>query len=254
MMSLNLTTFLIVCPLVFLGGFVDSIGGGGGLISLPAYLLAGLPTHMAIATNKLSSALGTTVSTVKFIKEKLLNLKLTIPTIITALIGSYIGANLSLLADDAILKYLLVPVLLIAAFFVINKRLFGKEYPFLSAPTTHTYITASLSALIVGMYDGFYGPGTGTFLIILLNVFAHLNLKQANAQTKAINLTTNLTSLAVFVTGGQVVWKLGLVAALCGIAGNYIGASLAIRKSEKITRPIILIVLCLLLIKIIVQY
>ncbi|MCQ2499574.1 MAG: TSUP family transporter [Lachnospiraceae bacterium] len=252
-MNITFTTYLILCPLVFLGAFVDSIGGGGGLISLPAYLLCGLPPHMAIATNKLSSACGTTISTLKFAKEKLINYKLAVPTILTALLGSAIGAKLSLFANEDILKIVLVPVLFIAAFFVLNKNLFGKEYDNSTGINVRTYIFASVASLVIGMYDGFYGPGTGTFLIIVLNLFAHLNIRQANAQTKTINLTTNLTSLTVFIINGQVVWKLGIVAAVFGIAGNYLGAGLAIKNAGKITRPVILVVLAILLIKILFE-
>lgn len=253
-MTITIYSYLIICPLIFIAGFVDSIGGGGGLISLPAYLLAGLPTHISIATNKLSSAMGTTVSTAKFIKHKLINLKLAIPTIIAALIGSSIGANLSLKTDDYILRIALLPVLCITAFFVTNKHLFGKEYPTDVIFNKKVFVIATLLALLIGAYDGFYGPGTGTFLIILLNVFAHLNINQANAQTKAINLTTNITSLIIFIHSGQVIWPLGLIAGIFGTAGNYLGSSLAIKSSAKITRPIIGLVLVLLFCKVLFSF
>lgn len=249
-MTLTLNTFLIVCPLVFLAGFVDSIGGGGGLISLPAYMLAGLPTHMAVATNKLSSACGTTISTAKFIKEKLVHLRLAIPTVICAIIGASFGAKMSLNTSETTLKVIMIPALIIAAFFVINKNLFGKNNAEEVVIDRRTYIVASLAALVIGAYDGFYGPGTGTFLIIALNVFARLNVKTSNAQSKVINLTTNLTSLFVFIMGGQVLWVLGIAGAVCNMAGNYIGSSLAVSKGAKITRPIILIVLALLALKV----
>lgn len=248
---LTIKMFLIVCPLVFLAGFVDSIGGGGGLISLPAYMFAGLPTHAAIATNKLSSACGTTISTFKFIKGKLVHFKLAVPTVLCAMAGSFIGAKLSLLTSENTLRIIMIPVLVVAAFFVINRNLFGKNDAETVIITGKTYVIACIAALIIGAYDGFYGPGTGTFLIITLNVFAKLNVKTSNAQSKVINLTTNLTSLAVFITGGQVVWALGLAGAVCNMAGNYLGATLAIKKGSKITRPIILVVLILLAIKII---
>jgi len=248
---LTLKSFLIVCPLVFLAGFVDSIGGGGGLISLPAYLFAGLPTHMAVATNKLSSACGTTISTIKFIKEKLVHLNLAVPTVICAMAGSFVGARLSLLTSEDALKIIMIPVLLIAAFFVMNRNMFGRNNDESVVIDKKTYIIACLAALIIGGYDGFYGPGTGTFLIIALNVFARLNVKTSNAQAKVINLTTNLTSLAVFIMGGQVMWALGLAGAVCNMAGNHLGASLAIKQGARITRPIIIAVLILLAIKII---
>jgi len=250
---LTLKTFLIVCPLVFLAGFVDSIGGGGGLISLPAYILAGVPTHMAVATNKLSSACGTTLATAKFIKEKLVNLKLAVPSVIFAICGSFIGAKLSLLTDEKYLKIILIPVLFIAAFFVLNKNLFGKYDEESFEITKKTYIVASIAAFIIGGYDGFYGPGTGTFLIIAFNVFAHIGVKHANAQAKVINLTTNITSLVVFILGGQVVWILGLAAAICNMAGSFIGSNLAVKHGSKITRPVIIFVLICLFIKILLN-
>ncbi len=244
-------TFLIICPLVFLGGIIDAMGGGGGLITLPAYMLAGLPAHFAIATNKLSATCGTLIASLKFIRERLVHFKLILPAMINAVAGSLIGARLSLMSDERYLKAVMIPILAIAAFFVLNKNMFGKEYPEETVFSKRTYMITSVSALVIGVYDGFYGPGTGTFLIIALNAFARLNIKSANAQTKIINSTTNLASLCVFIVEGQIIWIVGIAAALCGMAGNYIGASLAISKGSKITKPVIMIVLGLLLVKII---
>ena len=249
-MTPTLTTFLIVCPLVFLAGFVDAIGGGGGLISLPAYIIAGLPVHLAVGTNKLANGCGTALATAQFLRKGLVNMRLGVITIVFALIGSGLGANLSLLADESMLKVILLPVLIIAAFFVMNKKLFGRPGSDTVTLDRRTVITAGIAAFVIGIYDGFYGPGTGTFLIIALNVFARLDLKRANAQTKVINLTTNVTSFAVFLIHGQILWSVGLAAAVCNMAGNYIGANLAIRQGERITRPIILIMLAALAVKI----
>ena len=248
-MELTPKMFLIVCPMLFLAGFVDAIGGGGGLISLPAYLFAGLPIHAAIATNKLSSTCGTALATVRFIRHKLVDYKLAVPSVICAVIGSSLGAQLSLRMDDSVMKTVLFVVLPVAAFFVLNKHLFkdsGEE----AKTDKRTYIVAAVAAFVIGVYDGFYGPGTGTFLIIAFTVFAKMGLTAANAQTKVINLTTNITSLAVFLMSGQVVILLGIAAAVCNMAGNYIGAGLAMEKGSKIVRPVILVVLALLLIKI----
>ena len=143
-MNITLETFLVVCPFLFLEGLIDAIGGGGGLISLPAYLIAGLPPHAAVATNKLSSACGTTLATYRFIRNVLVNLKLAIPSVIAAIIGASIGASLSLLLNENDIVTL----------------------------DKHTYMVVIIAALIIGMYDGFYGPGTGTFLIIAFTIFA----------------------------------------------------------------------------------
>ena len=246
--------FLIVCPLLFVAGFVDAIGGGGGLISLPAYLLAGLPIHATIATNKLSSACGTALATGRFLKAGLINIKLSIPSVIAAILGSSVGAQLSLRMNEEVMKGVLLFVLPSAAFIVLNKHLFdgqeGKELVL----NARTYVTAILAAFIIGIYDGFYGPGTGTFLIIAFTVFAKLGVSSANAQAKVINLTTNLTSLAIFLYNGQALIPLGLAAALCNMLGNYFGSGLAMAKGSKIVRPIILVVLGLLLIKILTNF
>lgn len=253
-MTLTIGTFLFVCPLLFLAGLVDAIGGGGGLISLPAYLIAGVPVHQAVATNKLSSTCGTTLATVRFIKNGLVNIKLAVPSVISAIIGSSIGAKLSLMMDEKIMEYVLFAVLPIAAFIVLNKKLFKDNPDAELILNTKTYITAIIAALIIGMYDGFYGPGTGTFLIIAFTTFAKISIGSANAQAKVINLTTNITSLIIFILNGQVLFTLGLAAAACNMLGGYIGAGLVINKGSRIVKPTILLVLVLLFLKILGVY
>ena len=244
-------TFLIICPLLFLAGMVDAIGGGGGLISLPAYLIAGVPAHAAIATNKLSSCCGTSLATWRFIRAGLVNFRLAVPAVIAAIIGSSIGANLSLMVPEKIMIYILTGILPIAVFLVLNKKLFNDSGTDEITLDKRTYLTASISAFIIGMYDGFYGPGpgTGTFLIIAFTVFAKLSIKTANAQAKVINLTTNITSLCIFLFNGQVLFLLGIIAAICNMAGGYIGAGLIMTNGAKIVKPSILFVLVLLAIK-----
>ena len=249
-MTLTLPMFLIVCPMLFLAGLVDAIGGGGGLISLPAYLLAGLPVHQAIATNKLSSTCGTALATVRFIRNGLVNWRIAVPTILCAMAGSSLGANLSLRVSEGAMEKILFVVLPVVAFIVLNPKIFHDNPAETVALNRKLWITAVASSFLVGMYDGFYGPGTGTFLIIAFTVFAKLNIRTANAQAKIINLTTNITSLTIFLLSGQTVILLGLAGAVCNMAGNYIGSSLALQRGSKITRPVILLVLALLFLKI----
>ena len=240
--------FLIVCPLLFLAGFLDAIGGGGGLISLPAYLLAGLPVHSAIATNKLSGSCGTTLATVKFIRRGLVNWRLAVPTVLAAMLGSFLGAKSSMAVQEQVMEKLLLLVLPCAAAIVLKSRGFRETGEL--RLDRKTWATALVSAAVVGFYDGFYGPGTGTFLIIAFTVFAGLSLRSANAQAKIINLTTNLTSLTIFLMSGQAIILLGLAAAACNMAGNYVGSSLAMKQSSKVTRPVIIFVLILLFLKV----
>lgn len=253
-MILTLNTFLIVCPLLFLAGLVDAIGGGGGLISLPAYLIAGLPAHQAIATNKLSSSCGTTLATMRFIRNGLVNFRLGIPSVAAAVAGSSIGASLSMKIDEAVMQYLLFALLPVTALIVLNKHLFREREGDSLTLNGRTFATAIVSAFFIGIYDGFYGPGTGTFLIIAFTVFAKMNITRANAQAKVINLTTNLTSLAIFLVNGQVLLPLGIAAAICNMAGGYLGAGLAMKKGAGITKPVILLVLLLLFLKILTEH
>lgn len=252
-MELNLVTFLIVCPLVGLAGFVDAIGGGGGLISLPAYMLAGVPAHNAIATNKLSSTCGTALATGRFIKNGLVNFILAIPAVISAIIGSFIGANLSMRISERILSIVLLVILPIVAFVVLNKKIFKDNGSEKIELNKKTVITTIISALVIGMYDGFYGPGTGTFLIIAFTIAANMGMKVANAQAKVINLTTNITSLIVFLLSGKVMIILGVAAAVCNMIGGYIGAGLVMKNSSKIIRPIVILVLIILAINVITK-
>ena len=249
-MTLTLHTFLIVCPMLFLAGLVDAIGGGGGLISLPAYLLAGVPIHNAIATNKLSSTCGTSLATVRFIRQGLVNWRLALPTILFAVLGSTIGANASMAMGEGVMEAVLFVVLPLVAILVLNPKTFHDHAETPLVLDRRVLTTAILSSFLVGMYDGFYGPGTGTFLIVAFTVFARLNIRTANAQAKVINLTTNITSLTIFLLNGQVVFWLGLAAAVCNMAGNYVGSGLAMTKGSRITRPVIILVLVLLFLKV----
>ena len=239
---------LLVCFGVFCASFMDAIGGGGGIISLPTYLLAGLPMHFALGTNKLSSCIGTVASTVRYIKNGYVDWFLGIPSIALALAGAHLGTRLHLAMDEQYLKLVLLFVLPVIAVILLRK----KDLPETRQPLNKWLRGAIVwsASLVFGTYDGFYGPGTGTFLIIAFTVFAKLDIRTANAQTKIINLTTNITSLTIFLLNGQAVILLGLAAAACNMAGNYVGASLAMTKGSKITRPVILLVLVLLFLKV----
>lgn len=250
-MELKVTTFLIVCPLVFVAGLVDAIGGGGGLISLPAFLFAGLPGQMAAATNKLSSSCGTTVVTIRLLKNKLVDLRFSVPAIIAAILGASVGANIALIVPEEIFLKIMIFVLPVIAILVLNKKIVRDDGADVIEHTLKNYIVVGITSFVIGIWDGMYGPGTGTFLIIAFTAILKMSMKSSNGLAKIVNLTTNITSLVIFLMNGIVIIELGLAAAVCNMIGSYIGAGLAIRNGSKIIRPVILIVLGLLLIKII---
>ena len=146
--------------------------------------------------------------------------------------------------------YIMIAILPICAFSVLNKKLFHDGGENEITLDRRTYITATIAALIIGMYDGFYGPGTGTFLIIAFTVFAKISMKTANAQAKVINLTSNITSLIIFLINGEVLFSVGIVAAACNMLGGYIGAGLVMKNGAKIVKPSIIFVLILLALKV----
>ncbi|HEX3078081.1 MAG TPA: TSUP family transporter [Lachnospiraceae bacterium] len=248
-MTLTLQTFLIVCPLVFLASFVDSIAGGGGLISLPAYLIAGVPPHHAIASNKLSSCIGTAISTGRFVKNRLVDMRLGIPAVLLALVGSTIGARLLLLVDERYIKYILVIILPIVAFLVLKRKNFDEDGDGKISKSKQAIIVF-IASFVIGTYDGFYGPGTGTFLLIIYVQFAKMNLRIAAGNMKLVNLASNFGSLIVFLLHGEVLLTLGLVASIFSILGHYIGSGLVMKNGSRIVRPIIMVVLTLLFVKI----
>ncbi|MDO4272664.1 MAG: TSUP family transporter [Eubacteriales bacterium] len=251
-MELTIQTFLIVCPLIFLGSFVDAVAGGGGLISLPAYLLAGVPMHNAIATNKLSSAAGTVISTARLCKNRFVDWGLAVPCISMALLGSYIGANLALMASDKLLKWMLIPVLPLVAFYVLKKKNLdsGAEQ---EISRKKQWILCGLASLVVGCYDGFYGPGTGTFLLLLYTGVAKMKVAKASGNMKLANLSSNVAALVVFLFSGKIIFPLGLAAAVFSIAGHYVGSGMVMKNGSRIVRPIILVVIALLFVKIILD-
>lgn len=244
----ELLPYLIVCPLVFTAGFIDAIAGGGGLISIPAYILAGLPPHFALGTNKFSSAMGTTIATWQYARRGYIHWPQAVVSIIAALIGSYIGSNLALLVPDNTFKVVMLIILpIIAAYVTFRKKLTSDKPAF---PLPKTLILIGILGFFIGMYDGFYGPGTGTFLMLALTGIAHVTLNDAAGITKTTNLTSNIAALWVFLQNDVVLLKLGIVAALFSIVGNYLGARFFTQRGTAIVRPTIFIVLVIFFIKV----
>jgi len=242
---------LLICFGVFFAGFVDAIGGGGGIIAVPVYLLAGLPTHFALGTNKLSSCIGTAASTFRFIKNGYADWKLALPSILLALYGAHLGTSLQLMLDERYLKYMLLIVLPIVAVVLFRQKKMPEERGDISFRKQALIVWAA--SLIVGAYDGFYGPGTGTFLLLIFCSLAKMDVRTASGNVKLVNFSSNLGALFTSLMAGKVLLPIGLIAAVFSIAGHYIGAGLTIKNGSKIVRPVILVVLLLLAVKVIFE-
>lgn len=245
--------YLIVCPLLFLAGFVDSIAGGGGLVALPAYILAGIPPHMALGTNKFSSTLGTTMATIRFAGKGFIKFRLSFICICCALIGSSLGSRLAVNLSGETIETLLPIVLPFVAFYVFRSKKLQDNSADETKITTRSMIIAALAALLIGAYDGFYGPGTGTFLLLILTGVANIGLRTATGLTKIINLSSNIAALTVFLLHGMVYFPLGLAGAVFNILGNYVGSGMVLENPARIIRPVIILVLILLTLKLLFQ-
>lgn len=236
---------------VFCASFVDAIGGGGGIISVPVYLIAGLPTHFALGTNKLSACLGTIASTFRYIKNGFADWMLALPSVAFALVGSHLGTRLQISLNEAYLKYMLLFVLPIVAFVMLKQKKFPEKAEMI--PMWEKMLIVFAASLILGAYDGFYGPGTGTFLLLIFCNFAKMDLRTASANVKIVNLSSNVGALVTSAIAGKVLYPIGLIAAIFSIAGHYIGAGMTIKNGAKIVRPVIFLVITLLAIKVVLE-
>ena len=244
--------FLIVCPLVFLAGFVDSIAGGGGLISFPAYLLAGVPVHVILGTSKLSAFPGAIVAAARFAKSGLVQWKLALPCGLIAALGAFAGARIALGVDEAVIRSLMVVVLPVVAFYVLRSKPDPGEEEKAELPFEKLLIPSLAASFVIGAYDGFYRPGTGTFLILVFAGPLKMHMKHSAGISKVVNLAADIGALLTFTASGKVNVALGVAAALFCMAGSYFGSGLVVNNGQKIVRPVILTVLVLLFAKILV--
>jgi uncharacterized membrane protein YfcA len=247
--TISTPMLFFVCAMMFLAGFVDSIAGGGGCISLPAYLFTGLPTQTAFACNKFTSACGTTFAALRYFANGAINLKVSAASAVTAFIGAVIASKIVLMLDPTVFQKLLVFVLPFAAAFLLIKRDFGEHSGFEDIPKSKVYFLAATAGLVLGFYDGLIGPGTGTFAIAIFSGVLKFDLKTASGNAKILNIASSYASAISFMVAGLVIYQIALLTAAFGIAGNIIGSNLAIKKGAGFIRIMMTVVVVLLLSK-----
>ena len=246
-----LRMLLIICPLIFCAGFIDAIAGGGGLIALPAYLFAGLPSHDAIGTNKFAGGSGLVASSLKYLKEGKVRLSVAVWSALGCIGGAAVGGWLALLMPERILKMLMLGAVPLVAVFLATRKKLGEEG---EAKLLERKKEALLSLCIgfgVGIYDGMIGPGTGTFLILAFTAFLGLELVSASGCAKVSNLASNLTSIVIYAFSGNIRYTLAIPAAICSITGSWLGAKVAVKGGGKRVKQFMYVVLVLLFAKLI---
>ena len=232
----------------FFAGLVDSIAGGGGIITIPVMLSLGFPPHIALGTNKFQASFGSFTASYYYIKKDVVILKSCIAGIIFTLIGSALGTwSVQQISSD-VLKYI-IPFLLVGIIiYSFVKTNLGESDRQARMKEMIFYFIAGLT---LGFYDGFFGPGVGSFWAIAFVAFLGYNLKKATGYTKVMNFTSNIVSLFIFILGGYVIFMAGIIMAMGQIAGSRIGSELVIKRGVKFIKPIFIAVVILTTMKII---
>jgi uncharacterized membrane protein YfcA len=240
---------IVLLSLAALGaGTVDAIAGGGGLITLPALLAAGLPPHAALGTNKGQSVWGSSAALVAFWRAGRVDRKQAVYTFPLGLAGSLAGALIVTMIDKDALRPIVIAMLIGAAVLLVVRKPSRDQ----DAPRSRAWIAAAL-ALAIGAYDGFFGPGTGTFLIVGFVALCGRSLVHASADAKVVNFASNLAAVVVFAHAGHIVWVLALPMAVGQLAGGILGAHLAMKGGERIVRGVVLCVSGALIVKLVLD-
>lgn len=247
MIELELTQYLFLFILIFLSGFIDSIVGGGGLVTVPTYIMIGLQNHYVLGTNKCVSSIGTTLSIFRYLKNKKIFFRRLLASIILSFSGSLLGASVSHVLTNKFMVYIivvLVPILVILDFIKRTRKNVNND-------TKMFLIKSAFIGLTIGFYDGFFGPGTGTFFILALISILNFDILEASANARILNYSSNIAAFLYFSTQMKVAWSITPVAIVAALAGNYFGSSLVITGNKKFVTLLLYIVLIGLIGKII---
>jgi uncharacterized membrane protein YfcA len=238
---------VILIAAAFFAGAMDAIGGGGGLIMVPALLAAGLPPHLTLGTNKGQSLFGSLAATVRFARAGLVDWKAARVTFPLAFLGALAGAALVSVIRPEVLRPLVLALLVVAAVLVTVVRPRAEGSP--SASRRGPWV-AGIVALAVGTYDGFFGPGAGTFYIAGFVGLLGLSLSRASADAKVANFASNIAAAILFSTRGAILWSLALPLAAGQLLGGFLGAHIAVRRGDRVIRAVVLVVVLALVVKV----
>lgn len=249
---MSLATLIFICGAGFLAAAIDSIAGGGGIISLPALIAAGVPPHLALGTNKFASSCASFTSSIKFALSGKIDFKLVKYQIPCTILGAALGVRTVLSVNEQFLNLLIVVMIFVVALYTTFKKDFGTENRF-KGLTRGKVLSGMIFAFVLGFYDGFFGPGTGAFLIFLfISIFGY-DFTLAAGNGKILNFTSNIVSLILFAIGGKIVYLAGIPMAISMIFGAYVGTHIAISNGAKVIRPIFVTIAIALIVKLIYQ-
>jgi uncharacterized membrane protein YfcA len=242
----------ILCFFAFLAGLIDSIAGGGGLIQLPALLIAfpSLPVATILGTNKMISMTGTGVATYRYARNIPMKWRVLIPASVVAFLFSFLGAHVVSGIRTEFIRPFIIVLLISIALFVFLKKDFGK-YNKSTLSSTRQFWLGLITSMAIGFYDGFFGPGTGSFIIIAFIAIFAFDFLTASASSKVINLATNFAAFLYFSSNGHILFNIAIPMALSNILGAIAGTHLAILKGSRFVRILFLIAVIGVIIKLI---
>jgi uncharacterized membrane protein YfcA len=244
--------YIFICIAGFAAAAVDSIAGGGGLISLPAVMAVGVPPQLALGTNKFASSCASFTSTLTFAKSKKIYMPLIKYLIPCTLVGASIGVYTALKIDPAILQMMILVLIFAVAIYTIIKKDFGSEDKFKGLTKLNIFY-GCLFAFGLGFYDGFFGPGTGAFLIFLFISIFGFDFTVSAGNAKILNFVSNITSLVLFAMSGNIRYMVGIPMALAMILGARVGTKIAINNGAKVIKPIFVTIAMVLTAKLLYQ-
>jgi len=247
----DLQTVLLLCLVAALAGWVDAVSGGGGLLQLPALFLA-LPEAapvQALGTNKLSSIVGTSAAAATYARKAPPDVRTAMPMVIAAILGAAGGAATASRIPADVFRPLVVVLLVAVWLWTLLRPQMGRTQQLRWQGSRRHYAVATVAGLVIGFYDGLLGPGTGSFLLIVLVAVLGYSFLNASSTAKVVNLGTNLAALVVFAASGSVLWLLGLLMGACNLAGAVVGARMAIRRGSEFVRMVFLVVVAVLILR-----
>ena len=244
-------TYLLLALAGLFAGFVDAVVGGGGLVQLPALVIAfpGAAPVQILATNKLAGSCGTTVSSVTYYRRVRPDPATFIPLMVLAFLGSAAGAVVASHIPKAAFNPIILVALIVVGAYVLLKPDIGEVTELRFAGHRHTAV-AMATGFVIGFYDGALGPGTGSFFVFTLVGLLGYNFLEASAKARIANWATNIAALLVFAAQGAVMWRIGLVVGLCNLVGSYVGARTAVSKGNRFVRMFFVVVLSAFIVKI----
>lgn len=244
-----LKDLLIVCPLLFLAGLIDGISGGGGIISLPAYLLTGMPLGMAYGCNKMQSFLGTSASLFKYAKSGMVDLKPALIACMSAIVGSMLSTKIMFCLEDGVKNIIVVGAMV----FIITLTLLVSCFKFEKREMTRLDLTPPKVALclvcglLLGLYDGFFGPGCGTIALMLFSLIFGYDMHVATGNGKIIIVVSNLIALVSYIINDSIIYAIAIPASIANVLGSYLGAHLAVRKGKRLMKCVLYLVIVVLI-------